>query len=160
MRAVISDTSPINYLILIGEIEVLPLIFQTVVVPPTVLQELQHPKAPLEVRAWAQRPPKWIRSSAPQTLLTDLNLDAGDTEAISLANEETGALLIMDERKGRRVAATLGILVTGTLNVLEAADSKGLLNFAEALDKLRATTFRINEEILAGILERVRVRKR
>ncbi|MDB6119564.1 MAG: hypothetical protein JWO08_3345 [Verrucomicrobiaceae bacterium] len=61
----------------------------------------------------------------PQRLLTGLNLDAGETEAISLASEETGALLIMDERKGRRVAAGLGILVAGMLNILEEASPQG-----------------------------------
>ena len=42
MSAVVSDTSPINYLIRIGEIDLLPKLFGEVLIPPAVLQELQH----------------------------------------------------------------------------------------------------------------------
>ncbi|MDZ4286399.1 MAG: hypothetical protein U0984_00480 [Prosthecobacter sp.] len=159
MSAVISDTSPINYLVLIGEIEVLPKIFQRIVIGPAVLQELRHPRAPAQVRAWAQQPPSWVRQSSPRHLLTDLDLDIGETEAISLAKEEAGSLLIIDERKGRRVAASLGILVAGTLNILEEADRGNLLSFEVAVDKLSKTNFRMNEEVLADIFERIRLRK-
>ena len=86
--------------------------------------------------------------------------DVGETEAISLASEEAGSLLLIDERKGRRVAVGLGILVAGTLNILEEADRMNLVNFEDALDKLRKTTFRMNEEVVAAVVERVRLRKR
>ncbi|HYF36047.1 MAG TPA: hypothetical protein VD994_12205 [Prosthecobacter sp.] len=94
MSAVISDTSPINYLILIDEVEVLPQLFNKIVIPPAVLQELQHPRAPDPVRSWAQQPPPWVHQSSPRHLLTHLDLDVGETEAISLASEEAGSLLV------------------------------------------------------------------
>jgi predicted nucleic acid-binding protein len=50
MSAVVSDTSPINYLIRIGEIDLLPQLFGEILIPPAVLQELQHAGAPLAVR--------------------------------------------------------------------------------------------------------------
>jgi predicted nucleic acid-binding protein len=43
---VISDTTPLNYLILIGQIEVLPKLFGRLIVPPAVIRERLHPKAP------------------------------------------------------------------------------------------------------------------
>jgi predicted nucleic acid-binding protein len=97
---------------------------------------------------------------SPRRLLTDLDLDVGETEAISLASEEANSLLIIDERKGRRVAANLGILVAGTLNILEEADRRGFLSFDTGLDRLRKTTFRVNEEVVAEISARVRRRRR
>ncbi len=41
---VVSDTSPLNYLVLIGAIDVLPKLFGEVYAPPAVIQEFQHPR--------------------------------------------------------------------------------------------------------------------
>ncbi len=159
MKAVISDTSPLSYLLLIGEIEILPELFGAVIVPSCVLKELQHPKAPPEVRQWAQRPPEWLRESSPLYLLTDLDLDPGETEAISLAKEHAGSLLIIDEVKGRAAAALHGILITGTLGILEEASRRNLLDFEDVVKKLTATNFRASKSILAAALARVRKSK-
>ncbi len=56
---VVSDTSPLNYLVLIGADQVLPSLFGRVLTPPEVLAEMQHAKAPPQVSAWAQNPPAW-----------------------------------------------------------------------------------------------------
>jgi predicted nucleic acid-binding protein len=55
---VVSDTSPLNYLVLIGADQVLPSLFGQVLTPPEVLVEMQHAKAPPQVSAWAQQPPR------------------------------------------------------------------------------------------------------
>ena len=57
---VVSDTSPINYLVLIGEIELLAQLFTRVLAPETVARELLHPGAPEAVRRWANQPPAWF----------------------------------------------------------------------------------------------------
>ncbi|HZL56025.1 MAG TPA: hypothetical protein VFC21_03025 [Bryobacteraceae bacterium] len=57
MRLVIADTSPINYLLLIGYIHILPALFDRVILPALVRDELNHPKAPLAVRNWIAAPP-------------------------------------------------------------------------------------------------------
>lgn len=49
---VIADTSPVNYLVLIGSVDILPQLYGRVLVPPSVCSELQHPRAPETVRAW------------------------------------------------------------------------------------------------------------
>jgi len=54
---VIADTGPINYLVLIGEIDVLPALYNLVLIPPSVHQELGHKRAPEAVRLWIVRPP-------------------------------------------------------------------------------------------------------
>jgi len=58
---VVSDTSPLNYLVLVGAIDVLPKLFGEVYVPLAVIQELQHPRTPVPVKQWAQSPPDWLR---------------------------------------------------------------------------------------------------
>jgi predicted nucleic acid-binding protein len=47
---VIADTGPINYLVLIGEIDVLPALYERVVIPPSVHEELGRKRAPEAVR--------------------------------------------------------------------------------------------------------------
>jgi predicted nucleic acid-binding protein len=59
-RLVIADTSPINYLLLIGHIDILPALFETVILPAAVREELKHPKAPAVVKNWIALPPVWV----------------------------------------------------------------------------------------------------
>ena len=60
----------------------------------------------------------------------------------------------MDERKGVKVARGKGLRVTGTLGLLEMAAVRGLVDFAEAVERLRQTTFRSPEALLDLMLER------
>jgi predicted nucleic acid-binding protein len=60
---VVADTSPLNYLVLLGHIEILEKIYAEVVVPQTVLDELQDSEAPAEVHAWFSAPPAWLQVS-------------------------------------------------------------------------------------------------
>jgi hypothetical protein len=55
---IVADTSPLNYLVLLGHIEILAKIYAEVLVPQTVLDELQDSDAPAEVRAWVSAPPR------------------------------------------------------------------------------------------------------
>ena len=57
MRLVIADTGAVNYLILIGRIDLLPRLFQRVILPTAVREELHDIGAPVAVRAWIGSPP-------------------------------------------------------------------------------------------------------
>jgi predicted nucleic acid-binding protein len=57
VRAVVSDTGPLHYLVLIEKIEILPRLFTTVLVPLSVRAELDRPETPASVRAWVAEPP-------------------------------------------------------------------------------------------------------
>lgn len=74
---VVADTSPINYLIMIGAIDVLPALYQKIVVPTAVYDELQSEATPTEVRAWTAKPPDWFAVQTVTILLDDSleNLD-------------------------------------------------------------------------------------
>jgi predicted nucleic acid-binding protein len=56
---VVSNTSPLSYLVSIGHENVLATRFRGVPIPEAARQELCHPRAPAIVRAWAQKPPAW-----------------------------------------------------------------------------------------------------
>jgi predicted nucleic acid-binding protein len=60
MMVVVADTSPINHLILVGEIGVLQQLYHRVVIPEEVFGELMDTEAPPEVREWATQHPVWI----------------------------------------------------------------------------------------------------
>ena len=49
---VVADTTPLNYLILIDRADLLAELFTEVLIPQAVLEKLQHPKAPTEVKQW------------------------------------------------------------------------------------------------------------
>lgn len=54
---VVADTSPICYLILINEVELLAVLFRTLAIPRAVGQELHHPGVPAAVAEWVRSPP-------------------------------------------------------------------------------------------------------
>jgi predicted nucleic acid-binding protein len=100
---VVSDTSPLNYVVLIDAVDVLPNLFGAVHVPPAVVRELQHPRTPELVKRWAQFLPKWLLISAPSTEAPiDPTLDPGEAEAFALAIELHATSILIDEKKGRR----------------------------------------------------------
>ncbi len=90
-----------------------------------------------------------VRSVArPEEVLTlPRKLGAGEREAIVLAEELRGALL-MDDPEGRKEAARRGIKVVGTLGVLKQAKANGLIEKARPiLDRYRGSGFRIGKTL-------------
>ena len=68
-------------------------------------------------------------------LLADL--DPGEHDAILLALQVKADLVIMDEREGVEEARRLGLIVTGTLGVLDRAAERGLIDLPSAVASLR-----------------------
>jgi predicted nucleic acid-binding protein len=116
----VSDTSPICYLILIGEIDILPKLYSQVLVPPAVIAELLHEDAPGAVRSWAVDLPSWIsaRQNPVGVTVGMEKLQAGEQAAILLAESTAAEMILLDEKSARRVAADRGLRITGTLGVL------------------------------------------
>lgn len=152
---VVSDTSPLNYLVLIGAIDVLPQLFGEVRVPPAVVNELQSAKTPEHVRRWISSPPEWLRQVSPSSVMEfESPLDSGEAEAIALALEIEAAAVLIDEKKGRAIANARGLATIGTITVLELAAERRLLNLADAFAKLRETTFHVSDQLLDDALQR------
>jgi predicted nucleic acid-binding protein len=152
---VVADTFPINYLILIGEIEILSKMYGKVVIPRAVREELLRPLAPEMVRTWINQPPTWLEghspANAPDASLA--NLDPGERDAIVLAGELRADQLIVDDRQARREAEKRGIPVIGTLGVISEGATLGLLDLQTAVKRLEATNFHIAPEILKRLLK-------
>jgi predicted nucleic acid-binding protein len=152
---VVADTSPINYLVLIEQVEVLRHLYDRVLLPPSVWKELHHPATPDEVRFWIGTPPSWLEyhtlSIEPDQALDFLG--RGEREAITLAEELKADRLIVDEAPARLEAIRRNIAVIGTLGVLRDAARAGLLNFPAAIAKLRSTSFYASPDLIQLLLD-------
>lgn len=119
---VVTDASPLIALHQIDHLELLRRLFGAVVVPPAVAREVA-PSVTL---------PGWITMrSLQQPVAGEIlraSLGAGESEAISLAQELRAEWLLLDERSARRLAQALGLRVAGTLGLLNRAKEKGLLD--------------------------------
>jgi len=153
---VVADTTPLSYLVLLGKIELLPAIYEQIVIPPVVLAELTHPKAPPEVSKWASQLPKWCSVLAPISVPDDMLslLDPGERDAIQLALDAGYDTLLMDEIKGRREAQRRGLRVVGTISILETASQLGLIEFRASLEGLEQLGFRLSGRLREEFLRR------
>ena len=154
MILVVADTGPLCYLILIDAIDLLPRLYDRVVIPSAVLAELTHARAPAAVKSWSSALPSWteVRTAAHAEL--DEFLDAGEAEAIILAEQLKADSLLLDEVEGRREALRRGLPVAGTIGVLEKAAERNLINLSEAFSRLTRTNFHIAPEVLEQALQR------
>ncbi len=155
MTIIISDTSPLHYLVLIGESQVLPALYVRIIIPQKVLEELRQPNTPAVVQAFANAPPSWLEvrtiSSPPDSSLD--NLDPGEREAIALALELQANTLLIDDLAGREAALLHGLEIVGTMGVLYAAAEAGLCELKDAFGKLRQTNFRASAALYQSFLD-------
>jgi len=146
-------------LILIGHIDLLPRLFQRIILPTAVEEELHDIDAPAAVRAWIGSPPAWLEILAGDQETPGpgpATLDEGEAAVIALAVSLHADLVLIDERKGVKVARSQGLRVTGTLGLLDLAAQSGLVDFTEAAERLRLTTFRCPEALLEIMLKKHR----
>jgi predicted nucleic acid-binding protein len=164
---VIADTTPINYLTLIGEIGLLRALYSEIVLPPGVLAELLDARAPKQVRDFAADLPAWVRVLPPveQPVPRDIEvLGRGEREAILLAldmsRDIAPAVLLTDDREARHVAAMYSVATISTLRVLADASEVDAVSLEEAFIKLRATSFRVEEQTLQLFLSEDAIRRK
>jgi predicted nucleic acid-binding protein len=151
---VVSDTSPLNYLILLRQQELLPNLFGRVFIPPAVADELAHLRAPESVRNWIARPPNWVEIKGPCSTDPTIGLGAGERQAICLAAEMNADLLLADDKSARRLARQKGLAVTGTLGVLELAATRRLIELRPTIAALRRTGYQITDALVNEVLTR------
>ena len=155
---VVSDTSPLCYLLLIEGIEVLPQLFERVIIPQKVRDELLAPDAPKVVQEWISQPPAWLEV---QTVTGQFDpalnqLDMGEQEAITLALQLKADLILLDELPARRIATGLQQDIIGLLGILGSAAEKGLIDFPKAIARLQQTSFRASSKLIGLLLQQYR----
>ncbi|MEB3338212.1 MAG: DUF3368 domain-containing protein [Leptolyngbyaceae bacterium] len=157
---IISDTSPISNLVLIGQLPILKALYQQVIIPEGVFQEILALEtfgidtSFLQAADWIDVQPASDRALV-ETLESEL--DRGEAEAIALAIELRADRLLIDERIGRRVAQHYGLKITGLLGVLVSARQENLISeLKPILDQLiRQAKFRVHPDLYRQILQDV-----
>jgi len=155
---VVSNTSPIINLAVIGQLDLLRQLYGKVVVPQAVHDEIviegvgQAGAEEVEKLGWIKVEPVTNR---PMVTSLASDLDIGEAEAIVLAVEVEAELLLIDERKGRMIASRLGVKHIGLLGVLVQAKHEGLISeVGPVMERLKVKAgFWISEELYDHILQ-------
>lgn len=156
MRDVLCNTSPLLYLHQIARLDLLPELYQRVVIPEAVAVELRegarlgHAVPTVEALPWLVV--EKVENAAVLQLVA--NLDAGEREVLALAVRRSSSLLLLDDGQARRYATMLGLTFTGTLGVLLRAKQRGLLDHVgPCLDQLQALGFRLAPALRSSVLK-------
>ncbi len=141
--AVVSDSSCLIGLERIGRLDLLPSLFDQILIPPAVAREINVALP-------------WLQIAAPsnQALVDALKLtiDNGEAEAIALA-QERGMIVILDDLKARMTAERLGVKFTGLAKILLRAKQDGLIPHVKPLlDALEASQFYLSHALKQKIL--------
>jgi uncharacterized protein len=156
---IVSDAGPLHYLILIDCTDALPALFERILIPPAVRDELLHGSTPKKVKDWMGHCPPWLTIEPVTYPHLLASLHKGETAALQLALQMGIAAVLMDEFDGRATARRLGLLPIGTVGVLERMAELGIIELPAAITKLRQTNFFISPEFLDAALERDRRRR-
>ncbi len=154
----VADTGPLLYLILIGQIELLPQIFEKVLIPHAVAEEMTDPSTPHQAAVFIEHCPLWLQiCDISQTDISLNRLGRGEREAITLAVSVEADVLLTDDRAARAIATQImGLAVSGTIGVLYEAAAYDHIpftagNFDDSVERLLATNFRHTQELIQSI---------
>ena len=154
---IVSDTSALSNLALIEHLWLLEAIYQTVIIPQAVANELAAASSS-KISTILQL--KWIQTQAiidtqiANQLQAERGLDIGEAHAIVLALELNADDLLMDERLGRQEALRFGIPIIGILGVLILAKQRQLIPKVQTvMDSLmNQAGFRVSSQLYRQVL--------
>jgi predicted nucleic acid-binding protein len=154
---VVSDTSPIHYLLLINLVELLPQLYRRIAIPLIVRDEMLAAGAPEVLQQWIRKPPDWLdihvmEGSVDPSLV---RLDPGERAAIQLALAIKADLLIVDDKPARQAATDLGLKITGLLGILDEAATLKRIDLSSILVRLlNETNFRVSPVLVQSLLSK------
>ena len=155
---IIADSSPLIGLARIGQLSLLPKLARRIVLPRAVFAEVTAARgdAPGAAEVAAQT---WIEiMEADPAVVASLRIlvGRGEAEAIALAQRETGAVLLMDDLRARKLADRLGLRRMGTVALLGQAKREGLIPALKpALEALVANNIFISQRLMDAALREV-----
>jgi len=142
--------------VLTGDVELLPKLFDRVLIPQIVHDELANREAPAAVRTWIAQNRAWLdvqpNPANERDDGTPPKLDGGERAVIALARAVKADLVLIDDRDGITAARQQGLAATGTLGVLDLAAQRGLVDLVAAFERLKATSFYYRQGLLDALL--------
>ena len=148
---IVSDSTALIVLLDLDRVELLENLFEVVYITPVVLEEISV-KYPVVL-------PPFVTVEKPEDdeLIDELRmlLDPGESEAIALAKTKNLPIII-DEKRGRKVAKGMGLKVIGLLGVVYLNVKKGFLTKSEALSFIENAMehgYRISRKMVDDVLE-------
>lgn len=155
---VVSDTSPVSGLYRIGQLELLHLLYDQVVIPDAVFNELMQLRTfYYDLKEITNS--SWIviksANDAVEVERFQKELDLGEAESIVLAKELKADLLLMDEMKGRTIAEKEGIQIIGLVGILVQAKNEGHIAAVKPLldELIYKANFRVSPKLYDLILK-------
>ena len=158
---IISDTSALSCLAELGELDLLRQLYGTVTITATVRREAFQAGAPAALQEFVTHPHAWLVTAPDvQPYLQETSaLDPGEASAITPAwLHRESSLLIIDEKRGRRVSAALGLRITGAAGVLTDAAAAGFVDFEATFQRLALTKFRLADSLVEILRQRHQAR--
>lgn len=151
---VVSDTSPICYLLLINQISILQKLYEQVVIPQAVADELNASESPPVVQNWITNPADWLQIQIVSTSSRSglEKLDPGEREAVLLAEQIEAELIILDDKAGRQIASERGLRIIGLLGIVKDAAQFGLLDLRVTFEGLKEAGFWVAPTLLERLL--------
>jgi uncharacterized protein len=156
---IVCNSGPVIALGILNRLDLLKALFSEVLIPQAVQQEIQQGGAN-QLGLPAFKDAEWIRVlpfKGERNALLESLLDVGESAVISLARQEQVTLVLLDERKARKVARDIyGLQVIGTARILVEAKRSGLLKeIAPLFGKLRQEGYWIHDSIVQAALKEV-----
>lgn len=154
---VVSDTSPLLNLALIGRLDLVREQCSTVVVPQQVWDELTDGDDGVEALRSARDEGVLevvVLEETPLVAEFERTLDVGEAAALAYAIEAGADLVLLDEREARMTARRHGLSMTGVVGMLIRGAADGTVDLRDELDRLRERGFWISDDLYEEALER------
>jgi predicted nucleic acid-binding protein len=140
VSTLVADGSALGMLIQTDNVKTLPLMYDRVVIPKEVENELRKPETPETVRSWLDNPTIKVEVQDVKQLDNFIKVHKGEKEVISLGQElkakGENVTLLIDEKKPRNTAKERGFEVLGVFGILREADREGFLNSDAEIKKI------------------------
>ena len=156
MGDVIVNTSPLQYLYQLGQLDLFTKLFGRIIIPDAVVEELAAGRR-LGISLPAPETFNWVdlrNPASPVGALLAWDLGAGESAVLSLALEHPGSWVVLDDKLARQAAIHLNIPLLGTAGMLMRAKQAGHLQaVGPVLDQLANLGFRLTTQTVRNILE-------
>jgi len=150
-KSAIVDTRPLIILYQIGLLPLLRNLYERLFIPEAVKDELLKGPSGQAILASGLVEVRSVSDRGAVEILKAF-LDEGEAEAIQLARE-LQITIIIDERRGRRIAKSLGLKVRGTLSILLELKRRGLIDSVKSfIDKMFKKGYYLSEELVMEVL--------